>query len=69
MSGTGTLTMTELKLFLRDPASTIVTIALPVAIVVVFGVIAQPNGDKDPIMTYFPTMALSRWASPSWRST
>ncbi|MFC0113753.1 ABC transporter permease [Kibdelosporangium aridum] len=59
MSGTGTLTLTELKLFLRDPASTIVTIALPVAIVVVFGVIAQPNGSKDPIMTYFPTMALA----------
>jgi ABC-2 type transport system permease protein len=60
MSGGGTLTFTELKLFLRDPASTIVTVALPVAIVVVFGVIAQPgNGDTDPIMTYFPTMALA----------
>nr|WP_042182986.1 ABC transporter permease [Kibdelosporangium sp. MJ126-NF4]CEL15277.1 integral membrane protein [Kibdelosporangium sp. MJ126-NF4]CTQ95682.1 integral membrane protein [Kibdelosporangium sp. MJ126-NF4] len=59
MSGTGTLTFTELKLFLRDPGSTIVTIALPIAIVVVFGVIAKPGGDHDPIMTYFPTMALS----------
>jgi ABC-2 type transport system permease protein len=59
MSGGGTLTFTELKLFLRDPASTIVTIGLPVAIVVVFGVIAQPGGDTDPIMTYFPTMALA----------
>ncbi|MBP2320188.1 ABC-2 type transport system permease protein [Kibdelosporangium banguiense] len=59
MSGGGTLTFTELKLFLRDPASTIATVALPVAIVVVFGVIAQPAGDADPIMTYFPTMALA----------
>ena len=59
MSGTGTLTFTELKLFLRDPASTIVAVALPVAIVVVFGTIARPGGDTDPIMTYFPTMALS----------
>ncbi|ALG07149.1 ABC transporter permease [Kibdelosporangium phytohabitans] len=59
MPATGTLTFTELKLFLRDPASTIVTIALPIAIVAVFGVIAKPGGDQDPIMTYFPTMALA----------
>lgn len=55
----GTLTFTELKLFLRDPASTIATVALPVAIVIVFGMIAQPSVSDDPIMTYFPTMALS----------
>jgi ABC-2 type transport system permease protein len=59
MSGAGALTFTELKLFLRDPASTIVAVALPVGIVVVFGLIAQPGGDSDPIMTYFPTMALA----------
>lgn len=59
MSGGGTLTFTELKLFLRDPASTMVTVALPIAIVVVFGVIAKPAGESDPIMTYFPTMALA----------
>jgi ABC-2 type transport system permease protein len=53
------LIYTELKLFLRDPASTIVTILLPVAIVAVFGMIANPTGDHDPIMTYFPTMALA----------
>ncbi len=52
------LTVTELKLFLRDPASTIVTLALPVAIVVVFGMIAHPGDNTDPILTYFPTMAL-----------
>jgi ABC-2 type transport system permease protein len=54
-----TLTWTELKLFLRDPASMIVTLALPVAIVVVFGLIAHPGENNDPILTYFPTMALS----------
>jgi ABC-2 type transport system permease protein len=59
MSGAGTLTFTELKLFLRDPGAVIAAIALPVAIVVVFGVIANPGGDTDPIMTYFPTMALA----------
>ncbi|ONI81116.1 hypothetical protein ALI144C_21465 [Actinosynnema sp. ALI-1.44] len=59
MPATGTLTFTELKIFLRDPASTIVTIALPVAIVAVFGAIAKPGGEQDPIMTYFPTMALA----------
>lgn len=59
MSSGTTITFTELKLFLRDPASTIVTVALPVAIVVVFGVIAPPGGATDPIMTYFPTMALA----------
>lgn len=53
------LVRTELKLFLRDPASIIVTVALPVAIVVVFGVIAHPGTNDDPILTYFPTMALS----------
>ncbi|GAB3873378.1 ABC transporter permease [Kibdelosporangium lantanae] len=53
------LVRTELKLFLRDPASIIVTVALPVAIVVVFGVIAHPGAGDDPILTYFPTMALS----------
>jgi ABC-2 type transport system permease protein len=55
----GTLTITELKLFLRDPASTIATIALPVALVVVFGVIAHPATNDDPVLTYFPTMALA----------
>jgi ABC-2 type transport system permease protein len=59
VAGTGTLTFTELKLFLRDPASTLVTIALPIAIVAVFGMIAHPTTNNDPIMTYFPTMALS----------
>lgn len=59
MAATGTLTLTELKLFLRDPASTIVAVVLPIAIVVVFGMIAQPAGSDDSIMTYFPTMALS----------
>lgn len=59
MSGTRTLTFTELKLFLRDPASTIVTIALPIAIVAVFGVIGKPDGDPGTLMTYFPTMALA----------
>jgi ABC-2 type transport system permease protein len=58
VAGTGSLTITELKLFLRDPASIIVTIALPVAIVVVFGVIANPATNDDPVLTYFPTMAL-----------
>jgi ABC-2 type transport system permease protein len=47
-----------MKLFLRDPASSIVTIGLPVAIVVVFGMIAHPAENNDPIVTYFPTMAL-----------
>ena len=37
------LVRTELKLFLRDPASVIVTVALPVAIVVVFEVISPNN--------------------------
>jgi ABC-2 type transport system permease protein len=55
---TGTLTVTEFKLFLRDPASTIITLALPVALVVVFGVVAHPADNNDPILTYFPTMAL-----------
>ncbi|CAM3326780.1 ABC transporter permease [Kibdelosporangium persicum] len=59
MSGTGTLTFTEFKLFLRDPGATIATIGLPVAIVVVFGLIAQPGSGTDPIMTYFPAMALA----------
>lgn len=63
MPATGTLTFTELKLFLRDPGATIATIGLPVAIVVVFGLISQPGGESeitnDPIMTYFPTMALA----------
>src|SRR6185312_5164559 len=59
MAGTGTLTATELKLFLRDPASTIITLALPVALVVVFGMIAHPATNDDPVLTYFPTMALS----------
>jgi ABC-2 type transport system permease protein len=59
MAGTGVLAVTELKLFLRDPASTIATIALPVAIVVVFGMIAHPSTNDDPVLTYFPTMALA----------
>jgi ABC-2 type transport system permease protein len=54
----GTLTTTELKLFLRDPASTIATVGLPVAIVVVFGMIVHPAENNDPVLTYFPTMAL-----------
>jgi ABC-2 type transport system permease protein len=55
---TGTLTATEFKLFLRDPASTIITLALPVPLVIVFGVVAHPADNNDPILTYFPTMAL-----------
>lgn len=59
MSGFGKLTFTELKIFLREPQATLLTIALPVAITAMFGFIAQPKTTDDPIKYYFPTMSLS----------
>lgn len=53
------LTRYELKLFLRDPASIIVTLVLPVGIVGVFALILKPAIEADPIATYFPAAAIT----------
>ena len=48
----------ELRLFLRDPAASLIVLIAPVAIVAVFGSIAHPREGNDPIESYFPVMAL-----------
>ncbi|MCG5214459.1 ABC transporter permease [Streptosporangium sp. KLBMP 9127] len=53
------LTHHELRLFLRDPASTLVVLVLPVGMVVLFGAIMNPGGGSDPIETYFPSAAIA----------
>ncbi|MFF5212944.1 ABC transporter permease [Streptosporangium sp. NPDC000396] len=53
------ITLTELRLFLRDPATSLIVLALPAALVALFGVITHPAKGGDPIETYFPAMALS----------
>ncbi|GII92657.1 ABC transporter permease [Sinosporangium siamense] len=53
------LIRSETRLFLRDPASVLVVLALPVALVALFGVIARPGEGDAAIKTYFPAMALA----------
>ncbi|RBQ17403.1 ABC transporter permease [Spongiactinospora rosea] len=53
------LTKYELKLFLRDPAATLIVLVLPVGIVALFGVIMAPGGGKDAIETFFPSAAIA----------
>jgi ABC-2 type transport system permease protein len=55
----GKLVVSELRLFLRDPASGLIVIALPVALVAVFGAIAHPRDGHDAIESYFPVMAVT----------
>lgn len=59
MTAFGRLTFFELKVFLRDPEASIFGIALPVGIMAIFGAIADPGSDDDPVMLYFPPMGLS----------
>jgi ABC-2 type transport system permease protein len=58
MSGFTRLAVQELRLFLREPMAVLVVVALPLALVSVFGAIFDPETNHDPIGTYFPAMAL-----------
>lgn len=55
----GKISFLELKLLLRDPASWLLVILLPVALVTVFGMMSDPRTNTNPIVTYFPAMAMS----------
>jgi ABC-2 type transport system permease protein len=49
----------ELKLTLRDGPVSLVSIAFPLGVVVIFGLIADPAHNSDSIIYYFPSMALA----------
>ncbi|MDF5753353.1 ABC transporter permease [Spongiactinospora sp. TRM90649] len=49
----------EWKLFLRDPAATLVVLVLPVGMVALFGAIMAPDNGQDGIETFFPSAAIA----------
>ncbi|MBP2477412.1 ABC-2 type transport system permease protein [Crossiella equi] len=53
------ITATELKLLLREPASWLLVLLMPVVLVAVFGVISSPRTNTSSVVTYFPAMALA----------
>ncbi|GAA2802304.1 ABC transporter permease [Crossiella cryophila] len=53
------LFVVELKLLLREPAAWLLVLMLPLALVTMFGLTASPRTNTNPIVTYFPAMALS----------
>lgn len=63
MSALGNITAVESKLFLRDPASAIMTFALPIGLLVIFGSIGigeESSGSDDGVSEAFlPVMALT----------
>ena len=59
MSTFAKLIATELRLFLRDRAMVFFVIGLPLVLVVVFGTLAHPSTDHDPMLSFLPAAALS----------
>lgn len=59
MSAQTKLAVTELKLYLREPAAVSATMGLPLLIVVSFGLLVHPGSNTDSIVTYFPGMAIA----------
>jgi ABC-2 type transport system permease protein len=49
----------EFKLTLRDGPVSLVSLAFPLGVVIIFGIIAHPSRNSDPIIYYFPSMALA----------
>jgi len=58
MSAQMRIAATELRLYLREPAAVGATLVIPLLIIVAFGLVVTP-GDGDPILTYFPGLAIS----------
>jgi ABC-2 type transport system permease protein len=58
MTAFAKLTTTEFKLFLRDRTMVFFVVGLPLLLVVVFGTMANPSSDHDPILVFFPAAAL-----------
>ncbi|QUQ72183.1 ABC transporter permease [Kutzneria sp. CA-103260] len=58
MSAQLRIATTELRLYLREPFAVVTTLIVPLMIIVAFGSIITP-GDSDPILTYFPALAIS----------
>lgn len=58
MSAQTRIAVSELRLYLREPAAVAATIGLPLLIMVSFGLLITPDGG-DPIYTYFPGLAIS----------
>ncbi|MFI9386045.1 ABC transporter permease [Kutzneria sp. NPDC052558] len=58
MSAQMRITASELRLYLREPSAVAATLALPLLIIVAFGLVIDP-AEHDPIVTYFPGLAIS----------
>jgi ABC-2 type transport system permease protein len=58
MSAQTRIAVSELRLYLREPAAVAATLGLPLLIMVSFGLLITP-GDNNPIYTYFPGLAIS----------
>lgn len=58
MSAQTRIAASELRLYLREPFAVGTTLVVPLMIIVGFGLLITP-GDPDPILTYFPGLAIS----------
>jgi ABC-2 type transport system permease protein len=58
MSAQMRIAASELRLYLREPSAVGFTLVIPLLIIVAFGLVVNP-GDGDPILTYFPGLAIS----------